>query len=72
MKREHAIAIYDMAGYELGMGRIQFAVFIFVIIFILYSLWRVVLHYLDRQKEEVSLSYPLPYPLFLCSCFELF
>ena len=54
IKNEHAIAIYDMGAYELGISRMFFAVCILGFILLLLGLWKLLSYYLKKQKERVA------------------
>lgn len=53
LKTDHAIALYDMAAYELGIGRIQLLLLILILLFIGTIFWRLLSAYIRSKKEAV-------------------
>lgn len=54
LKNEHAVALYDMAAYQLGIGRMQFAIFLMIVTGISFIFWKLLVIYLDNQNEAVK------------------
>jgi cbb3-type cytochrome oxidase subunit 3 len=53
LKTDHAIALYDMAAYELGIGRIQLFLLFFILLFIGTIFWKLLSAYIKSKKEAV-------------------
>jgi hypothetical protein len=54
LKNEHAVALYDMAAYQLGIGRMQFAILLMILTGISFIFWKLLVIYLDNQNEAVQ------------------
>ena len=53
LKTDHAIALYDMAAYELGIGRIQLLLLFLILLFIGTIFWKLLSAYIRSKKEAV-------------------
>jgi hypothetical protein len=53
LKTDHAIALYDMAAYELGIGRIQLLLLFLILLFIGAIFWKLLSAYIKSKKEAV-------------------
>lgn len=53
LKTDHAIALYDMAAYELGIGRIQLLLLFLILLFIGTIFWKLLSAYIKSKKEAV-------------------
>lgn len=53
LKTDHAIALYDMAAYELGIGRIQLLLLFLILLFIGTIFWKLLSAYIKNKKEAV-------------------
>jgi hypothetical protein len=53
LKTDHAIALYDMAAYELGIGRVQLLLLVLILLFIGTIFWRLLSAYIKSKKEAV-------------------
>lgn len=53
LKTDHAIALYDMAAYELGIGRIQLLLLFSILLFIGTIFWKLLSAYIKNKKEAV-------------------
>lgn len=54
LKNEHAVALYDMAAYQLGIGRMQFAILLMIVTGISFIFWKLLVIYLDNQNDAVK------------------
>jgi hypothetical protein len=54
LKNEHAVALYDMAAYQFGIGRMQFAILLMILTGISFIFWKLLVIYLDNQNEAVQ------------------
>lgn len=54
LKNEHAVAIYDMAAENLGIGRVQLAVLAAILVGISFIFWKLLVTFLEGQKEAVK------------------
>ena len=54
LKNEHAVALYDMAANQLGIGRMQFAILLMIVTGIAFIFWKLLVIYLDNQNEAVK------------------
>lgn len=54
LKNEHAVAIYDMAAENLGIGKVQLAVLAAILVGIGFIFWKLLVTFLEGQKEAVK------------------
>ena len=54
LKNDHAVAIYDMAAYELGIGRVQLLLLILILLMIGTIFWKLLAIYIKSKKEAVQ------------------
>lgn len=53
LKNDHAVALYDMAAYELGIGRVQLLLLISILLMIGTIFWKLLASYIKSKKEAV-------------------
>ena len=54
LKNEHAVALYDMAAENLGIGRMQLALLVVILAGIIFIFWKLLVTFLEGQKEAVK------------------